>query len=128
MRRTITSTVLLSSLLFTAAAYASPPAGDMPAPTRRVSTGITPPKLLDNLSITMPEQSAATNIPDHTQIAVSYVVDEKGEPRDIRVVQGYDILWNARAVDAVSRLHYRPAMLDNQPIPMGMNLVITLAR
>lgn len=128
MRRTITGTILLSSLLFTAAAYASPPTGDTPALTHRVSTGVTPPKLLDNLSITTPEQSAATNIPDHTQIAVSYVVDEKGQPHDIRVVQGYDVIWNARAVEAVSRLHYRPATLDNQPIPMGMNLVITLAR
>lgn len=100
----------------------------LPAPTHRVSTGIVPPKLLDSISINLPDQIATTNIPAGTQISVAFVVDEKGQPRDIRVVQGYDVIWNARAVDAVSRLHYRPASLDNQSIPMNMNLVITLAQ
>jgi Gram-negative bacterial TonB protein C-terminal len=128
MRRTITGTLLFSSLLFTAAAYASPPSGDSSASARRVSTGIVPPKLLDSLSINLPDQTAGTNIPAGTQIRVAFVVDEKGQPHDIRVVQGYDLIWNARAVDAVSKLHYRPASLDNQSIPMNMNLVITLAQ
>jgi len=128
MRRTITGTLLLSSLLFTAAAYASPPTGDTPAPARRVSTGITPPQLLDSLTLGLPDAISATSIPAGTQISVAFVVDEKGQPHDIHVVQGYDLIWNARAVDAVSKLHYRPASLDNQSIPMNMNLVITLAQ
>lgn len=127
MRRTITGTLLLSSLLLTAAAYASPPIGD-PAPTRHVSTGITPPKLLDSLSLSVPDSISAATIPEGAQITVSYVIDEKGQPREIRVVQGYNVLWNARALDAVSKLHYRPATLDNQPVSVPMNLVITLAQ
>jgi hypothetical protein len=128
MRRIIPGTLLLSSLLFTAAAYASPPSGDSSAPARRVSTGIVPPKLLDSLSINLPDQAADSNIPAGTQIRVAFVVDEKGQPRDIRVLDGYDLIWNARAVAAVSNLHYVPASLDNQAIPMNMNLVITLAQ
>lgn len=128
MRRTITGTLLLSSVFLTAAAYASPPIGDSSAPTRHVSTGITPPQLLDSLSLSVPDSNSAASIPEGAQITVTYVIDEKGQPRDIRIVQGYDAIWNARALDAVSKLHYRPATLDNQPIPLGMNLVITLAR
>lgn len=127
MRRTITSAILLSSLVLSAAAFASPPTGDSPAPTRRVSTGITAPRLLDSLALNA-SPSVTPNIPEGTQITVSFVVDGNGQPRDIHVVQGYNMVWNALAIDAVSRLHYRPAMLDNQPIAMNMNLVITLAR
>jgi len=127
MRRTIVSTVLFSSLLFTAAAYASPPPDDAAA-TIRVSTGVTPPQLLDSLQLTVPDPITATNVPADAQITVSFVVDERGQPRNIQVVKGYDLFWNARAVDAVSKLHYRPATMDSQAIPMTMNLVITIAR
>lgn len=85
------------------------------------------PRLLDSLALNA-SPSVTPNIPEGTQITVSFVVDGNGQPRDIHVVQGYNMVWNALAIDAVSRLHYRPAMLDNQPIAMNMNLVITLAR
>ncbi len=127
MRRTITGTLMLSSLLLTAAAYASPPIGDS-APTHNVSTGITPPQLLDSLSLSIPDSSSATTIPEGAQITVTYVVDDKGQPSNLHVVEGFDPIWNARALDAVSKLHYRPATLDNQPVPVPMNLVINLAR
>lgn len=127
MRRTIISTALFSSMLFTAAAYASPPPGQTSAPTFPVSTGITPPEVLNTLNIKFPDQNTRP-VPAGTQISLSYVVDENGQPRNIQVVHGYDLVWNARAAEAVSKLRYRPASLDNQPIPMGMNLIITLAR
>lgn len=128
MRRTIITGVLFSSLLFTAAANASSPPADAAASTLRVSTGPNPPQLLNSLELTVPDPLTATNVPADTQITVSFVVDEKGQPRNIQVVKGYDLFWNSRAVDAVGRLHYRPATMDNQAIPMAMNLVITIAR
>lgn len=126
MRRTIIGTILSSSLLLTAAAYASPPASDSAASTHRVSTGVTPPRLLDSIYIQAPNDATDLSIPSGTQISVSFVVDAKGQPRDIHVVQGYTTVWNARAIDAVSKLHYLPASLDDQAVPMEMNLVITL--
>jgi outer membrane biosynthesis protein TonB len=128
MRRTIVSTVLFSSLLFTAAAYATPPRDDAAASTRRVSTGVTPPQLLDSLNFTGPYSFTAASVPADTQITVSFVVNEKGQPGNIQVVKGYDLFWNARAVEAVSKLHYRPASIDNQTIPMAVNMVITIAQ
>jgi outer membrane biosynthesis protein TonB len=128
MRRTIATSVLFSSLLFTAAAYASPPPDDAAATTRRVSTGVTPPQLLDSLKLTTPDSLTATSVPADTQITVSFVVNEKGQPSNIQVVRGYDLFWNERAVQAVSKLHYRPASIDNQTIPMAVNLVITIAQ
>ena len=129
MRRTIASSVLFSSLLFTAAAYASPPPDDAAASTTlRVSTGVTPPQPIDSLKLVASDSLSATPIPANARIKVSFIVDEKGQPRNIQVVKGYDSLWNARAVEAVSKLHYRPASIDNQTIPMAVNLVITIAQ
>lgn len=127
MRRTIISTVLSSSLLFTAAAYASPPPADSAAPTLRVSTGITPPKLLNSIDLAVPDSVNVPSVPSGTQVSLSYTVDEKGQPRNIQVVKGYNFFWNARVVSAVSQLHYRPATMDNQAIPMDINLTVTLA-
>lgn len=128
MRRTIISTILSSSLLLTAAAFASPPASDSAALTRHVSTGITPPRLLDSLNFQLPQSVSDLNALSGIQISVSFVVDEKGQPRDIHIVQGYNPIWNSIAVAAVSKLHYVPASLDNQAVPMGVNLVINLNR
>lgn len=128
MRRTIGSSLLFSSLLFTASAFASPPAGNSVASTPRVSTGVTAPRLLNSLELNAPDSFSATTVPAGTQISVTFVVDENGQPRNIHVTRGYDPLWNARVIDAVSKLHYVPASMDNQAIPLSMNLVVTLAR
>lgn len=128
MRRTIVSTILFSSLLFTAAASASSPPGDSPVPTRRVSTGITPPQLLTPININLADKFPSTPLPTDTQISVTFVVDQNGATRDVQITRGFDLVWNARVVAAISKLHYRPATLDNQPVPMQMNLVINLAR
>ncbi len=126
MRRTIASSVLLSSLLFTAAANASPPSASAPALTNRITTGVTPPQLLNSLALTVPDRETGAVVPNGTQIDVSFVVDPKGQPRNIQVVKGYSVLWNARAIQAVSQLHYRPASIDNQAVPMVVNLVIAI--
>ena len=99
--------------------YASPPPNDSAAPARHVSTGVTLPRpwiSLTSKSLKTPPISAFPPVP---RSAISFVLDEKGQPRGIHVVQGYSNMWNARAVEAVSKLHYVPASLDNQPIPMG---------
>ncbi|MFP5276364.1 MAG: energy transducer TonB [Acidobacteriota bacterium] len=124
MHRTITSSVLLSSLLLTVAANASPPPA--PAPALRVSTGVTPPQPLNSISLIAPAEFAGLSVPIGTSIVVSFLVDETGHPRDIRIVKGYNVMWNLRAAQAVQHLRYLPAQMDNQAIPMRMDLAIAV--
>ena len=128
MRRTIASSILFSSLLFTAAANASPPPDSAPAPTRRISTGITPPRLLNSLNLVNPDPFTGSSVPAGTKIAVSFVVTENGQPSNIQIVKGYDRVWNARAIQAVQHLYYRPASIDDHNVPMRVDLVIAIAQ
>jgi hypothetical protein len=125
MRRTLATVLLLSSFVFTAAAYAS---DDVSASTPRVSTGVTPPQLLNSLNVTVPDPTTGHSMPADSSISVSFKVDETGQPRDIRILKGVDPFWNARVANAVQNLHYRPAMMDNQPVSMVVNLDVTLTR
>ncbi len=126
MNRILVGTLLSSSLLFTAAAYASPLDGNVPAAPVRVSTGVTPPQRINSLNLTFPDPRTGFSILPDTKISVSFVVDENGTPRNIQVTKRIDTFWDARIADALSNLRYRPATIDNQPIPIARNLNINL--
>jgi hypothetical protein len=126
MRYTLASCLLLSSLFFTAVADASPPSDHASAPTSFVSTGVTPPRLLNSLEITYPDTLSPSFSPP--QVQVSFLVDTEGRPRDIQIVKGINPLWNAAIAQAIGQLRYQPASLDHKPIPMAITLDITLAR
>jgi TonB family protein len=122
MRRTL-SALLLSSMLLTAAAYAS---DDVSASTPRVSTGITPPKVLTRLTIAPPDVMSGHSHLSAGMVAVSFTVDETGQPRNIQILKGSDAYWNARIVAAVQNLRYQPASLNNRPVAMVVNLNVNI--
>jgi TonB family protein len=129
MRRILASSLLLSSLSLPAAAKASQPVDDASAPTPiRVSTGVTEPVLLDTATLFLPEGFSIDAIPIDAQVGLTLTVDEKGQPQDIRVVKSLNPFWDARVVDAVRQLRYKPGTLSNQPVPIDMNLTVNIAR
>jgi hypothetical protein len=130
MRHIVASTLLLSSILFPAAASASTPSDDVTAPTQapRVSTGVTAPALLQSTYVNVPADFSNNEIPVNAQIGLTLVVDEKGRPQNIHVVKGFSPFWDSRVVDAVSKFHFRPGTIDEKAIPVDMNLTVNLAR
>ena len=128
MRRTIATGLLLSTLLFTAVADASPPSDTASAITPRVSTGVTPPRLLSSFELIYSDSLPHSFSPPVTQVQVSFVVDATGQPRNVQIVRGINAQWDASLVRAVSRLRYQPASMDNRPVPMAITLNINLAR
>ncbi len=130
MRHIIAGTIMLSSLVLPAAAFATQPSDDVTATTKpvRVSTGVTAPTLLNSIGLSLPEGLPKEAIPVDGTIGIALTVDEKGEPQDIHVTKGINRFWDARIVDAVRQFHYRPGSIDEKPIPVDMNLTITIAR
>ena len=122
MRRTLATGLLLSSMFLTAAAYAS---DDVSASTPRVSTGVTPPQVLNSIRLA-PDQMIGHTHPADSIISVSFMVDEKGQPRDIQVLKGSDPYWNSLVTSAVQNLRYRPATLNNRPVAMAVKLNINI--
>jgi hypothetical protein len=130
MRHILTSTIVLSSLLLPAAAFAST-SNDVPTAattTLRVSTGVIEPVLQNSLTLVTPVGSSASDIPAFAQVGVSFVVDEKGLPEKIQVTKSLSPIWDSQVVSAVSKLHYRPASIDDQKIPVDMNLTVFIAK
>ena len=130
MRHILATTVVLSSLLLPAAAFASKPTDDSAATTAtpRVSTGVIGPFLQNTLTLVAPDGVPASMLPADAQVGVSFVVDERGLPENIQVTKGVNPIWDSQVVEAVSKLHYRPASIDNQKTPVGMNLTVVIAK
>ena len=129
MNRVLAATLLVSSLSLPAAAFASQPVDDATAPTPlRVSTGVSAPVLLDNPSITLSEGVSSESLPSGAQVDLSFTVNEKGEPTHVRVIKSFDPFWDARVVEMVSRFHYKPGELGNQPVAVPVALTVKIAR
>jgi outer membrane biosynthesis protein TonB len=130
MRYILASGLVVSSLLLSAAAYASQPTDDATTVTQtpRISTGVIAPVLIQSIDITIPSELPKDAIPVDAQVGLTLTVDEKGQPQDIHVVKGINSFWDARVVEAVSKFHYRPGTIDNQVVPVDMNLTVNFAR
>jgi len=130
MRHIIATSVVLSSLLLPAAAFATKPNDEPAASTAmpRVSTGVIGPFLVNSLTLTAPDGYAASSIPADTRVGVSFVVDEKGVPENIQITKSINPTWDSQVVDAVSKLHYRPARIDDQKIPVDVNMTVVITQ
>ena len=67
-------------------------------------------------------------IPADAQVGLAVTINEKGEPENIQVTKSFSKFWDARVVDTVREFHFKPATVDNQPMPVDMNLTINIAR
>jgi hypothetical protein len=128
MRHILKSSILLSSLLLPAAAFASQPVDDVSASTRRVSTGVTAPRVIESADVVFPEGLRASFLPSYASFGIALTVDEKGQPQNIHVTRGFNSYWDARVVEAVGKFHFRPGSIDNQPTPVDLNLTVTVTR
>ncbi len=128
MRRILATSILLSSLILPAAAKASTPVDDASAPTpTRISTGVIFPTLLKTVDVSIPEGFAGSPIPGDAQVGLTLTVDASGQPQNIRVVRPLNPLWDSRVVDAVSKFHFHAGTIDNQPVPVDLNLTVNIA-
>ena len=126
MRRILVASLLLSPALFTASAVASQPATDAAATTqvRRISTGVVAPQLLKSTNVVIPTDAFDVMVPPDAEVGLKVNVDEQGNARDIQVIKPVNADLDARVVAAVSKFRFAPATLDNQAIPLTIDLNI----
>jgi TonB family protein len=130
MRRIYLASLMLSPLLLSAAALASSPASDANASTSvpQVSTGVTFPKVLYSTDIEIPSTVTAGRLPNLAPVVLELNVDQTGKVHDVQVVKSLNPELNANVVDAVRKFRFSPAKLDNQAIPVDMELTVLLQR
>ena len=127
MRR-ILAAALLSSIALTAAAETGKPVNDADATSARpVSTGVTSPQLVysSKINISPAELPSDSN---SARLILKFNLDKTGTPQGIQVVQPLTQAIDARVVDAVRKFRWSPAVLNNQTVPIEMNLVVQVQR
>lgn len=128
MRFTIPA-LLLASSLASATALAKPPASaDVPATPIHVSTGVTSPVLLNGSQLSISNESLAFVPTTSPMVELSMHVDEKGVPSDVHVVKSVSQKVDAQVVAAARTFHFRPAMLDHEPVAMNMRVKVIIQR
>jgi hypothetical protein len=129
MRRVLAASLLLPSLLLPAAAKASTPVNDASAPTPvRVSTGVTAPVLRGSPVLFLPQNLSFDLIPTDAQVELSLTVNEKGLPQNVKVVKSFSPIVDARVIDTVNQMHFRPGKIDDQPTAVDLNLIVNVTR
>ena len=130
MRHILASSIMLSSMLIPAVAHATSSADDATAPTSnlRVSTGVSAPSIVGPIAIQLPENMSASFVQTDTQIGLSLTVDSNGLPQNVKVVKSSNPFLDARVVDAIQKSHFHPGTVDETPIPVEMNLTVSVAR
>jgi TonB family protein len=129
MRRMLATSLLLPSLFLPAAVKASTPVDDASAPTPkvRISTGVVAPELRGSEHLRIPASLSDGPVPGDAEVGLTLTVDENGRAQNVKVVKSLSPLWDARVVEAVSRAHFKPGTVSNQPTAVDLNLTVNIA-
>ena len=113
--------VLRSSLTEPAALSADKPVGTAAAITTpvRVSTGVTPAKLVHSAALNTSEMR---EYPVDRTVVIDMTVDETGKPTNLKVAQSAGQAVDQSVLQAVSQYRYAPATLDGTPVAFPIHL------
>ncbi|SRR6266567_4970630 len=128
MRRILIAS-LLSSFVLTAAAATGKPVNDaVSTSVRPISTGVTAPQLVYSTKISIPASDLPTSSSNAARVVLKFNLDKTGSPQSIQVVQPLTQSIDARIVEAVRHFRWTPAVLNNQTVPIEMNLIVQVQR
>ncbi len=127
MRRILKASALLSTVIFAAAAVASPPATGAIVSTQShpAISSLLPVRIINAPNFDLNGNGIVVT-PQASKIVLKLNVSERGKAQNILVVKSDNPALNGTLVDAVSRFQFRPAILDNRPIPVKMNLIVNV--
>jgi TonB family protein len=88
-----------------------------------VSEGVTPPKVLNSIDPSSNEYAQKYGIAGMELLRT--VVDASGTPRQIAIARPIGFGLDEKAVDAVKKSHFHPAMVNGQAVPVVIDMVVT---
>jgi TonB family protein len=89
---------------------------------RRISTGVTAPKLLTGPTVRVAVEDFPTKNVSLQHVVVAFRVDEKGIPQNVHLVKSINQAVDSRILAAVRNYRFEPATLDEQTVAMDVNL------
>ena len=88
----------------------------------RIGGGVSAPQLLVKVE---PEYSEEARKAKYQGTVVLYVVvDEKGNPRDLKVVRALGLGLDQKAIEAVQKWRFKPGQKDGKPVPVAAQIEV----
>ncbi len=84
------------------------------AQTSPIGRDVSPPLLINKVEPAYSEQAHKANLSG--TVLLSLIVDQNGTPQDIRVIRGLGMGLDEKAIEAVTKWRFRPAMKAGQPV------------
>ncbi len=120
--------ILLSTLLAPAAVTAFAADADVSAPTIRVSTGVVAPTVINAGDFAVSADAMSGVVLDRPAVVLALRVNEKGLAENVHVVRSINAKVDAQVLEAARGFRFRPATLDEQPVPVDLHLTVVVQR
>ncbi len=88
----------------------------------RVGGGVSGPQVL--LKVEPEYSEEARKARWQGVVVLSVVVDEKGQPRDLRVVRSLGLGLDQKAIEAAEKWKFKPGMKDGRPVPVAATIEV----
>ncbi|MGC2637453.1 MAG: energy transducer TonB [Acidobacteriaceae bacterium] len=125
MRRILVASMLSSFALAAAAATTQPTDNPTPsAAVHRVTTGIAAPQLSTRAIVHIPGDAILDTLPNPAELRVRLDLDASGNATRVQVLNSISPNVDAHVIAAIRQFRWRPAVLDNQAIPLTVNLIV----
>ncbi|MBX9600683.1 MAG: TonB family protein [Bryobacteraceae bacterium] len=88
----------------------------------RVGGGVSAPQVL--LKVEPEYSEEARKARWQGVVVLSVVVDEKGQPRDLRVVRSLGLGLDQKAIEAAEKWKFKPGLKDGRPVPVAATIEV----
>ncbi|HLJ77890.1 MAG TPA: TonB family protein [Acidobacteriaceae bacterium] len=129
MHRILVVSLFSSCALVAAAATPQPnnhDAASTPTAVTRVTTGVIAPQINSTAVIHIPADRILDTYPNPATMLVRLDVDASGKAAGIQILHSISPRVDANVLQAIRQMRWRPAVLDNQPIAMTVNLTVAV--
>jgi protein TonB len=90
---------------------------------RRIGGGVSAPVLIYSVDPEFSEEARKAKAAGN--VLVTLWVDEKGNPTHVRVLRGFGMGLDEKAVAAVKQYRFKPSMENGKPVTVQMNIDVT---
>jgi len=126
--RTSLAVILASSMLLPAAVHANAADSADTATPIRVTTGVIAPSVLNSGDFTVTSDALSGVGAENPAVVLALHVNEKGFAENVHVVRSVNFRVDQQVLTAAREFRFRPATLDQRPVPVDLQLTVVVKR